>query len=414
MFKVSSIIFFLTVNISQISVFQVDGLFSSAHLHSIEDNFAENAYSQEDLFVIQYSAENYTRGTIDKFNKLIIETSNTENFPKAIWVGPHKISVNADLLERFDYVGFTPGTLIVNVDFSNKNMIDNYCGTNDCNYRDSSILIGQSEGVYKGYLIAASLGGFLNTLGSETIESNLYEKYMESSQKNNYQIVEFGLNKEISNQIIFYKPTLLNRLYIAVSEPAFSFLFFVLGLALIVLELFAMGPGLMAFSGGILLLVSSMTFNELEVNNSGILVLLISFLMYIKVLSRGYFSFMGIGAFFVQLLSSIILFSGSMFKESTEYSLSVNILSLSLVSIGLAVFYFVAIPTVVRSRLTTDNSAITSLVGHEAEYIKKIDNESSLFKLDGIEVKIKHSKNKNFALGEKYITNEEEGSLIIK
>ena len=389
MFKISSIIFFITVNISQISVFQVDGLFSSAHLDSIEENFIANTYSQEDLFVIQYSAEDYTSGTIDKFNKLVIETSNKQNFPKAIWVGPHKTSVNADLLKEFDYIGFIPGTLIVNVDFSNENMTDNYCRINDCNHKDSSILISQNEGVYEGYLIAASLGGFLNTLGSRAIESNLYENNIESSQKNNYQFIQFGLNEEISNQIIFYKPKILNRLYIAISEPAFSFFFFVLGLALIVLELFAMGPGIMAFSGAILLLVSSMTFNELGVNNYGILVLLVSFLMYIKVLSRGYFSLMGIGAFFVQLISSIILFSGPIFQESTEYSLSVNIFSLSLVSIGLATFYFVAIPTVIRSRLTTDNSAITSLVGHEAEYIRKIDDEYSLFELDGIQVKIK-------------------------
>ena len=45
---------------------------------------------------------------------------------------------------------------------------------------------------------------------------------------------------------------------------------FVLGFALIGLELFAMGPGIMAFTGGLLILLSSMTFEELGVNYLGI------------------------------------------------------------------------------------------------------------------------------------------------
>ena len=68
MLKVTSVIFFITVNISQINVFQIDGLFSSAHLDSLENHFVQNTYSQEDLFVIQYSADDHTKGTIDKFN----------------------------------------------------------------------------------------------------------------------------------------------------------------------------------------------------------------------------------------------------------------------------------------------------------------------------------------------------------
>tara|TARA_B100000676_G_scaffold247735_1_gene251068 strand:- start:211 stop:819 length:609 start_codon:yes stop_codon:yes gene_type:complete len=201
--------------------------------------------------------------------------------------------------------------------------------------------------------------------------------------------------------------------YIAVSNPAFSYLFFVLGLALIVLELFAMGPGIMAFIGGVLLLISSMTFNELGVNNYGIIILFLSFLMYIKVLARGYFSVMGLTAFIVQFIASIVLFSDSIFKDGTGHSISVSIFSLALVSIGLAIFYFVAIPTVIRSRLTTDNSAITSLVGGKAQYISKIDSESSLFSVKGLQVKIKHPESKELRSGESYTIKEEDGSLTI-
>ena len=413
MLKVTSIIFFITVNISQINVFQIDGLFSSAHLDSLENHFVQNTYSQEELFVIQYSADDHTKGTIDKFNFLIMERSRIENFPKAIWVGPHKTSINAELLNQFDYIGFTPGTLIYNVDFSDEILVNRYFGVNSCNFDEYSVSISEIEGIYFGYLVSASLGGFLNTLGSDSIESNLFQENKEGSSRYDLRFVQFGLNDELSNQIDFYKPTLLNRVYIAVSNPAFSYLFFVLGLALIVLELFAMGPGIMAFIGGTLLLISSMTFNELGVNNYGILILFLSFLMYVKVLARGYFSLMGLTAFIVQFIASIVLFSDSIFKDGTSHSVSVSIFSLALVSIGLAIFYFVAIPTVIRSRLTTDNSAITSLVGSKAQYISEIDSESSLFSVKDLQVKIKHPESKELRSGESYTIKEEDGSLTI-
>ena len=413
MLKVTSVIFFITVNISQINVFQIDGLFSSAHLDSLENHFVQNTYSQEDLFVIQYSADDHTKGTIDKFNFLIMERSQIENFPKAIWVGPHKTSINAELLNQFDYIGFTPGTVIYNVDFSDEILVNRYCGDNSCNFDEYSVSISENEGIYNGYLVSASLGGFLNTLGSDSIESNLFQENKEGSSRYDLRFVQFGLNDELSNQIDFYKPTLLNRVYIAVSNPAFSYLFFVLGLALIVLELFAMGPGIMAFIGGVLLLISSMTFNELGVNNYGILILFLSFLMYVKVLARGYFSLMGLTAFIVQFIASIVLFSDSIFKDGTSHSVSVSIFSLALVSIGLAIFYFVAIPTVIRSRLTTDNSAITSLVGGQAQYISKVDSESSLFSVNDLQVKIKHPESKELRSGESYTIKEEDGSLTI-
>ena len=413
MLKVTSVIFFITVNISQINVFQIDGLFSSAHLDSLENHFVQNTYSQEDLFVIQYSADDHTKGTIDKFNFLIMERSEIENFPKAIWVGPHKTSINAELLNQFDYIGFTPGTVIYNVDFSDEILVNRYCGDNSCNFDEYSVSISENEGIYNGYLVSASLGGFLNTLGSDSIESNLFQENKEGSSRYDLRFVQFGLNDELSNQIDFYKPTLLNRVYIAVSNPAFSYLFFVLGLALIVLELFAMGPGIMAFIGGTLLLISSMTFNELGVNNYGIIILFLSFLMYIKVLARGYFSVMGLTAFIVQFIASIVLFSDSIFKVGTGHSVSVSLFSLALVSIGLAIFYFVAIPTVIRSRLTTDNSAITSLVGSKAQYISEIDSESSLFSVKDLQVKTKHPESKELKSGESYTIKEEDGSLTI-
>ena len=92
--------------------------------------------------------------------------------------------------------------------------------------------------------------------------------------------------------------------------------------------------------------------------------------MYIKILSRGYFSILGVVAFLVLFISSFVMFS--------NYQISVNFLLLFLVSVALALFYFVAIPTVIRSRLTTDTSGGTSLVDKECKLIEILESDTGL------------------------------------
>ena len=414
MLKVVSIVFFITTNIMQISVFEIQGLFSGAHIASLGRHFEEKLYIEEDLFVIQYSAYDYTDEVVEKFNQLLKEHTDKNNFPRAIWIGPYKTDVNIEILSHFDYIGFTPGTRIVNADLSNEEVKERYCGTNICDLENSFILISEDEGIYSSYLIAGSLGTFLDTIGSEDIESNLTYRSEINRTPYDFNFIKFGLNNQASNQIDFFTPALIERLYIAISNPTFAYMFFVLGFALIGLELFAMGPGIMAFTGGLLILLSSMTFEELGVNYLGIVLFLISFLMYIKVLSRGYFSFMGIAALILQYISSLAMFSDSTLWQASQHTVTVNKLSLALVSIGLAFFYFVAIPTVIRSRLTTDNSSVTSLLSYDAEYIRNIDSQYSLFKVNSLEIKIQHLTKKKLIKGKLYKVTEQDGSLFIQ
>ena len=126
----------------------------------------------------------------------------------------------------------------------------------------------------------------------------------------------------------------------------------------------------MAVVGSLLVISSSLPFNEFGINYFGIFVFLISFVIYLKILSRGYFSYLGVVAFLVLFASSQIMFS--------NYVISVNRLLLLAVSTALALFYFIAIPTVIRSRLTTDTSGATSLVNKECKLIQILETEVAI------------------------------------
>ena len=185
-------------------------------------------------------------------------------------------------------------------------------------------------------------------------------------------------------------------------------MFFVLGFALIGLELFAIGPGIMAFIGGyigshsrLLYLFRSLASIIWALDYSLLLTMI-----YLKILSRGYFSsFRQSWLLEFSLLSSFVMFS--------DYVISVNNIMLAFISIGLAFFYFIAIPTVIRSRLTTDTSAMTSYVDSDAEFIQNLDGNAVLVKVGDSEVRVESNPEKKYSKGSSYKIIENDGNLEI-
>ncbi len=375
-----------SISIAQINIFEVDGIFSSAHVRSIERHIEEFKYEKEDLFVVQYSAKDFSSEKLEEFNNLVLN----QDFFTALWVGPYKVDLEFDTIGNFDFLGFTPGVNLINVNF-NESIKKKYCVINICDYEKNIINIVNKEGVYQDYIIVGSIGAFIQNLSSENISSNLSGKAININLSN--------------NEIGFTKPSLIERFYISISNPIFTYLFFVLGFALIGLELFALGPGLMAFIGGFLVIFSTMAFEEFGINYFGIVLFVISFLVYIKILSRGYFSLLGVGAFLLLYLSSLVMFR--------DYEIRVNSVLLGLVSLGLAFFYFIAIPTVIRSRLTTDTSAMTSLEGMKAKIIEILDNNAVLVEVNELKIRVDTKQDKQYKVNEEHLIKEEDGTLII-
>ena len=375
-----------SISIAQINIFEVDGIFSSAHVRSIQRHIEEFKYEKEDLFVVQYSAKDFSSEKLEEFNNLVLN----QDFFTALWVGPYKVDLEFDTIGNFDFVGFTPGVNLINVNF-NESIKEKYCYINICDYEKNIISITNEEGVHEDYIIVGSIGAFIQNLSSENIISNL-----------SGQAIKINLS---NNEIGFIKPSLIERFYISISNPIFTYLFFVLGFALIGLELFALGPGLMALIGGSLVIFSTMAFEEFGINYFGIVLFIISFLIYIKILSRGYFSLLGFGAFLFLYLSSLVMFS--------DYEIRVNSILLGLVSLGLAFFYCIAIPTVSRSRITTDTSAMSSLAGSKAKIIQILDNDSALIKVNELKIRVETKQDKQYKVNEEHVIKEEDGTLII-
>ena len=385
MINIISSVVLLVISISQLNIFEIDGVFSSAHVRSIERHIEETQYTENDLLVIQYSSTKYSEKAVSDFEKLITD----KNFVKAMWVGPYSIEIDYAITTGFDILGYVPGTKITNVPFT-KELQDKFCSLHSCNISKQEITIVDEEGIFNDYLVVGSIGAFLENINDSESFSN---------------DVQLSIKEDTFETINFLKPSLMERFYISISEPIFTYMFFVLGFALIGLELFAIGPGIMAFIGGLLILISSLPFQEFGINYLGIGIFLVAYLIYLKILSRGYFSALGFLAFGILVISSIVMFS--------DYVINVNKYLLGFISIGLAFFYFIAIPTVIRSRLTTDTSAMTSYVDTEAVFLKKLDGNAVLVDVNENKIRVESDIEKKYIEGNSYKIQENDGNLTI-
>ena len=386
MLKLLPILLSAVVNIANVNIFEIEGIFSSGHINALERYIEEVEQEENNLLIIQYNASDVNENSIIELKKILAKI----DIPKAIWVGPNKTDIDISILKNFDYIGLSPGTTITTKE--GFNALGEICKINSCN--DEVASVTAEEGIYRDYLVVGSIGAFVENLGSQDISSILRPISL-----------SFNLSSDEIDQIRFIKPSLFERFYISISNPVFTYLFFALGFALIGLELFAIGPGLMAFIGALLISFSSMTFNEYNLSYLGILIFLASFLLFIKVLSRGYFGSLGLVALLILHSSAIVMFY--------NYELKINHFLLIGASSVIAFFYYIAIPTVIRSRLTTDTSAMTSLVNSEVVLLELINNNQALVRLDGKKLVVERVEDKSYNLKDEYKLFEEDGKLII-
>ena len=386
MLKLLPILLSTVVNIANVNIFEIEGIFSSGHINALERYIEEVEQEENNLLIIQYNASDVNENSIIELKKILAKI----DIPKAIWVGPNKTDIDISILKNFDYIGLSPGTTITTKEgFS---ALGEICKINSCD--DEVAIVTAEEGIYRDHLVVGSIGAFVENLGSQDISSILRPISL-----------SFNLSSDEIDQIRFIKPSLFERFYISISNPVFTYLFFALGFALIGLELFAIGPGLMAFIGALLISFSSMTFNEYNLSYLGLLIFLASFLLFIKVLSRGYFGSLGLVALLILHSSAIVMFY--------NYELKINHFLLIGASSVIAFFYYIAIPTVIRSRLTTDTSAMTSLVNSEVVLLELINNNQALVRLDGKKLVVERVENKSYNLKDEYKLLEEDGKLII-
>ena len=100
-------------------------------------------------------------------------------------------------------------------------------------------------------------------------------------------------------------------------------------------------------------------------------------------------------------------------REEGKTVTSKEMYVLSSILMMLALFYFVAIPTVIRSRLTTDTSGGTSLVDQSCELIEILESDTGLVKYKNTELRVYLESERSYKKNQDYVFFEKDGNLYI-
>jgi len=268
----------------------------------------------------------------------LVETIDESPVPVAVWVGPtgyRATGAAADLLAAADVTGVarpgasiqvTPGLLRA------RDVEPTALGSTDVGDR-----VNAERAVELGLVDndAAAIGDFVIELpGVET------------------RVNDDGRREPVTTAT-FTKLPLLGQLMHTVSSPAVAYLLFVIGLALLVFELFTAGVGLAGSVGAGSLLLGCYGLASLPVQPVGVVLLLLAMFGFAVDVQTGVprvWSGIAVGSF---ALGSLMLFDG----------VSLSWITLVVAIGGISLAMLSGMPTMVRSRFSTPTIGRQWMVG---------------------------------------------------
>lgn len=156
----------------------------------------------------------------------------------------------------------------------------------------------------------------------------------------------------------------------ALLDPNLAFIFFWLGLALIVIEFLAPGIGVAGIAGGLLLLTSLISFGMLPVQLAGVILLIASAALFIVELQAPGFGVAGAGGLVALIVGGLFLFDRSV--PNATVSIWVILPTALLVA---AFFTWVARAVLRLHRRPVAASGMERLVGKQGRAIEALDPE---------------------------------------
>ena len=70
MLKLLPILFSVVINIANVNIFEIEGIFSSGHINALERYVEQPKDDQQDLFIVQYNASDINLNSIDDLQVL--------------------------------------------------------------------------------------------------------------------------------------------------------------------------------------------------------------------------------------------------------------------------------------------------------------------------------------------------------
>lgn len=301
--------------VGRVRVIEVSGYLDPIMANFIENSIDLSEKAGDEVLVIQFDSH----GTLldQSQTQSLIRHIKTSRVPVAIWIGGVGASATNGsyfVARAGDIVGVAPATAI---------------GTGS-----PKLTAAQALKQNTAQIEAPVLQQFIFQLDGKVLNGKKLNVADSSATEKNQRVIRAD--------VTFSKPTLLARFLHASSSPSMAYLFLIVGMLLIVFELYSVGVGIAAISGMLLLIPSAYGLGVLPVNNWALALLVVSVLAFtIDIQAGASRAWTAIGAVLF-VVGSFFLYDG----------VSLPLITFIPVFLLTMIFVVTAMPSTIRSRFS--------------------------------------------------------------
>lgn len=318
-----------------IDVVDVSGPLDRSALGFISDSIEEAADVGQELAVIQLDSKAVLDSeAFDRLAELVSEPP----LPVAVWVGPEPAVVYgaaAELPHLASHAAMAPGTF-------EGHYAPSILGEDD-DRSDELVSAGDA-----GLPLQPTIRQYLQELDGATFRTTAGDVVVSTLRE-----FEGGVTTKTPT---FRKPGLDTRFFRLAVTPEAAFFFLAIGLSIAVFEFYALGPGVAASVAAISLILGGWGVVTLPSNWWAIALLLLAFVMLVTAHQLGgIFVLTLVGAAALQVAGMALIDGGGQIDPRWWLVLPTVL--------GVLFFFLLAMPTVQRSRLSTQTIGRDNLIG---------------------------------------------------
>jgi len=353
--------------LAPVDVLQVSGLVDPVVVDQIEQAIDRAATDGAQALILQMNtrASVVSRGEMARLYERIANAP----VPIAIWVGPsgaRLYGLPAQLLVAADAAGMSPGARVGRM------------GT-PLTEDVAAVMPAELRAGTYGFNEAREADGLLNVtsadegvpairnmvFGLDGLEADGVTLHTAVQRVND----DGGLDNEIT-VVRFHKLDLVAQLFHTAASPPVTYLFLVIGLALLLFEFFTAGIGIAGVVGTALVALGCYGLGVLPVQPWAVALLLFSMFAFAIDVQVGIPRFWtGVG------MASLILASWFLFGTADGQSLRPSWLTLVVGIVGAAITFFSGMPSMVRTRFATPTIGREWMIGELGSALGDVDPE---------------------------------------
>ncbi|MEQ1874842.1 MAG: NfeD family protein [Ilumatobacteraceae bacterium] len=358
--------------LAPVDVFEVTGLLDSVMVDAIEDAITTSEDNGSQALILQLN----TGGAIvsdERMTQLLQRVADAD-VAIGLWVGPsrdaHTYGRPAQLFGVADVTAMVAGTRIghtgellvldgaeVDLGASAEQLRNGTMSFSEARRLGVLRLDITDEGVPTVRSMVLALDGV--ELDDGTVLNTVVQELNDEGQSQN-----------VSTLVRFSSLGLIDELFHTVASPPIAFLFFVIGLCLLIFELFTAGVGIAGSIGLVLTVLGSYGFAELPTRPGAIALLvaaMIAFAIDVQVGIPRLWTGVGTTLF--------VLGSWFLFEPLPGNDLRLSWLTLSVAIIGVLLTFVVGMPSMVRTRFATPTIGRDWMIGSSGLAVGAIDPE---------------------------------------